>query len=347
MTSTYTQLTPQDKGKILAYTETLNATQIAKKMERDPTTIRRFIAKYKKTGKTENLPRSGRPPALNNDEKEALVNEATKKCRVPLHEIINKLNLNCSLTTAKKTLYNVGIHSHIAAKKPFVSENNANKRISWCEENKNKSVYDWSHIIFSDEMCMEIGKQSRQIKVWRHTGERYDAECLTPTFKSGRCSVMVWGCFVGEIKGPLVFCDEYKEKKEKINANTYIRILDTHLLPFHKAAHELIGRKLVFQHDNSPIHTAKKTVKWFETKKIDKMNWPANSPDLNPIENIWKLLKDNIQKQKNFPKTVDELKTALSEEWSKFDVSILRKVVDSMPQRIEAALDAKGGPTKY
>jgi len=82
-------------------------------------------------------------------------------------------------------------------------------------------------------------------------------------------------------------------------------------------------------------------------KKIDKMNWPANSPDLNPIENIWKLLKDNIQKQKNFPKTVDELKTALSEEWSKFDVSILRKVVDSMPQRIEAALDAKGGPTKY
>jgi transposase len=56
-----TEMSPQDKGKILAYMENFNATQIAKKMGRDPTTIRRFIKKYKETGATENLPRSGRP----------------------------------------------------------------------------------------------------------------------------------------------------------------------------------------------------------------------------------------------------------------------------------------------
>ncbi|RHZ79909.1 hypothetical protein Glove_140g66 [Diversispora epigaea] len=100
-------------------------------------------------------------------------------------------------------------------------------------------------------MSMEIGKKSRQIKVWQHTGERYDVECLTSTFKSGRCSVM------------------------------------TYLLPFYNASNELIGGKLVFQHDNSPIHTAKKN----------------------------QIAKDNIQKQKSFPKTIDELKTALNEEW--------------------------------
>ncbi|RHZ83305.1 hypothetical protein Glove_97g61 [Diversispora epigaea] len=186
-------------------------------MERDPTTICRFIAKYKKT---ENLPRSGRPPTLNNDEKDALVNEATKKRRASLHEIINNLGLNCKQLLKKH--YDAEIHSHIAAK---------------------------SHLF------QKIMKQTHY----------------------GRCSVMVWGCFVGEIKGPL-----------------------PHLLPFYNAAHELIGEKLVFQHDNSPIHTAKKNRKM----------------------------------------------TALREEWSKFDVSIFRKVVDSMPQRIEAALNAKGGPTK-
>ncbi|RHZ79916.1 hypothetical protein Glove_140g69 [Diversispora epigaea] len=86
-----------DKGKILAYTETLNATQIAKKMERDPTTIRRFISKYKETGKTENLPRSGRSPTLNDDKKDALVNEATKKRRAPLHELsISWPKLRCN-----------------------------------------------------------------------------------------------------------------------------------------------------------------------------------------------------------------------------------------------------------
>jgi hypothetical protein len=129
-------------------------------MGRDPTTIHRFITKYKETGKIENLPQSGWPPVLNKEEKNALVTEASKQCCTPLHEIINNLNLNCSLTTAKKILYDAGIHSQIAAKKPFISEINAKKRISWCNENKKKFFYDWSQVIFSDEMSIEIGKQS-------------------------------------------------------------------------------------------------------------------------------------------------------------------------------------------
>ena len=77
------------------------------------------------------------------------------------------------------------------------------------------------------------------------------------------------------------------------------------------------------------------------------MDWPSKSPDLNPIENIWKIMKDNIQNQRNFPKNVDDLKIALKEEWSKLDTSVLRRVVDSMPRRIEAVMNANGGPTKY
>ena len=115
---------------------------------------------------------------------------------------------------------------------------------------------------------MEIEKQSRQIRVWRHIGERYNTECLTPTFKSGRHSVMVWRCFIGEMKRPLVFCDEYKEKDERINANTYLKILETHFLSFYNSANATIRGKLVFQQDNAPIHTTKKTMDWFEKKKL-------------------------------------------------------------------------------
>jgi transposase len=78
MTRTRTLLTDEDKGKILAYLEEMSAEKVAEKMERDPTTIRRFIAKYRKTGKIENLPRSGRPPALNNYKK-TLFYEKQKK----------------------------------------------------------------------------------------------------------------------------------------------------------------------------------------------------------------------------------------------------------------------------
>ena len=212
-----TELSSQDKGKILAYMENFNPIQIAKKMGRDPTTIRRFINKYQKTGSIENLPRPGRPPALNVVEKSALVNEVTKNRRAPLYKVINTLDLTCSLTTAKTTLYEAGIRSHVAAKKPFISERHAAARISWCEKYKEKPASYWNQVIFSDESSVEIGKQSRQIRVWRGIGERFDNECLAPTFKSGRKSVMVWGCFAGGIKGPLIFCDENKKGNEKIN----------------------------------------------------------------------------------------------------------------------------------
>lgn len=90
----------------------------------------------------------GRPPALNDNEKNALVNEVTKNRREPLHEGINKLGLSCSLTTAKQTLYDAGIHSHVAAKKPFISKKHASARVSWCEKYKEKLLVI-GHKLFS------------------------------------------------------------------------------------------------------------------------------------------------------------------------------------------------------
>ena len=77
------------------------------------------------------------------------------------------------------------------------------------------------------------------------------------------------------------------------------------------------------------------------------MNWPANFPDLNPIENLWKQLKDNIQSHKIFSRNINKLKSALREEWDNLDCSHFEAVVVSMPRRINAVLEAKGELTKY
>ena len=71
-----------------------------------------------------------------------------------------------------------------------------------------------------------------QVKVWHDIEQKYEAECLILTFKSGQQSIMAWRCFIGEIKESLVFCDEYKEKKKEITAKIYLKILGANLWPF-------------------------------------------------------------------------------------------------------------------
>ena len=124
-------------------------------MGQDPTTIRRFIAKYKETGNTENLPWPGWPPSLNNDQKKKLVIKVTKKRHALLHEVVNTLGLNCSLTTAKEILYKAGIHSHVAAKKHFISERYASAYVSWCENIKK------NHLIIGNKLSFLMRQMLR------------------------------------------------------------------------------------------------------------------------------------------------------------------------------------------
>lgn len=200
---------------------------------------------------------------------------------------------------------------------------------------------EWGSIIWSDESSIEIGKSSRRELIWRKPGERYNLDCIRPTFKSGRKSLMVWGCFVGDRLGPLVFCDGY------MNSDKYITILNKNLKEFKANIEDEWDTTLTLQEDNSRVHVSKKSKKWKEENEIICLPWPAQSPDLNPIENLWKVLKENIQKGGTFPRSIEELKIALNEEWRRLSPNLLFKLVDSMPKRVNMVLNAKGGPTKY
>ena len=121
------QMDDKEKGMVLAYISTMSAEQVAKKLKRAPTTIRRFLAKYKRTKKIANLPRSGCPPALKKQEKTAIVKKAVKERRVPLLKIVKDLNLQCSVQTIARTLHDARLCSRVAALKPFLSPSNIDR----------------------------------------------------------------------------------------------------------------------------------------------------------------------------------------------------------------------------
>ncbi len=103
----------------------------------------------------------------------------------------------------------------------------------------------------------------------------------------------------------------------------------------------------IFQQDLAPAHTAKGTKSWFNDHGVTVLDWPANSPDLNPIENLGvsHLVKRKMRDTR--PNNADDLKAAIKATWASIPPQQCHKLITSMPRRIEAVIKAKGAPTKY
>lgn len=147
---------------------------------------------------------------------------------------------------------------------------------------------------------------------------------------------MVWGGISSIGKTPLVFVEGF------LNGPGYINILKDTYLPW------IRRRKVkdaILQQDNAPCHIAKVIKAFLAEKGIQTLVWPPYSPDLNPIENFWAFMKDKVSKVA--PATKDELVGILKAEWDKISQAEIDNFVNSMPNRIQACLEAKGGHTRY
>ena len=99
--------------------------------------------------------------------------------------------------------------------------------------------------------------------------------------------------------------------------------------------------------DNARVHTVKHTQDAFQNANIDTMKWPANSPDLNPIENVWSLLKSRINKRQPRPHIKQEMTDAINEEWENLQPADFQAAIDSMPRRVQLVIQAEGGAIRY
>ena len=104
---------------------------------------------------------------------------------------------------------------------------------------------------------------------------------------------------------------------------------------------------VLLMENGAPIHRCKKAKNWHELNEVETLEWPAQSPDLNPIEHVWKLLKDAVSVINPQIREIGDLRNALNNEWIKLDREIICRVVENMPQRIKDVIRAHGRSTQY
>ncbi|CEI90514.1 hypothetical protein RMCBS344292_04838 [Rhizopus microsporus] len=149
---------------------------------------------------------------------------------------------------------------------------------------------------------------------------------------------MIWGAIAGGKKSKPVFM----KKDMRTSADFINQVYEPALLDFYKSLDNPVLMK-----DNAPIHRAKIAAEWREAKGISKMSWPAQSTDLNSIENLWSMMKKKVNTLCPHAKIQQAIEVVLENVWREFTPETINNLIDSMPKRVKAVIKARSGPTKY
>jgi len=288
-------------------------------------------------------PAIGRPRILDKFDTRYISRLATSgKCCTATeisNELLNYSGILASPRTVIRALNQNNIISRYKKKKPQLSKTHRRGRREFEKSHRGWTEKDWDRVVWSDEtkICLQ-GSDGRERNFVRK-GERLQDHNFLPTKKFGGGSIMVWGCMFSCGVGFLCRVDG------GINAEMYLEILKNELLDsinwygFEKD-------NIIFQQDNASCHKAKVVADWFQSTDLEVMKWPAQSPDLNPIEYLWDHLKRKIREG---PKSnsLDELWKRVETEWNRIPQDVCENLVRSMPRRLKELRDAKGGNTKY
>jgi hypothetical protein len=184
-------------------------------------------------------------------------------------------------------------------------------------------------IHFSDESRFVLGDDRRW--VWYRRGEQ-NPSAMRDTQKFPR-SVMIFGVIGPDYKSRLLFVEG------TIDAERYIRNLSD-LGFIEELDHKHGALEWIFQQDGAPCHTSQKAVDWIEENCDLLSEWPANSPDLNPIELVWALLKHSVAAIG--PETIEELKQVIQQTWDTISIGVINKLCSGFARRLSLCLEAEG-----
>jgi transposase len=325
-------LTPGEQRSIIElYRAGLLNTEIAEQLERSESVVRTFLKKP--TGYYNQQPKRVKRK-LSEADKRRLIREASKG-KLSAAGLVKAQNLPIGKSRVCQILKSSGQLKYTKRKRtPALTRAHKERRLEFAYFHFN-SVETWTRTIFTDEKKFNLDGPDGCQYYWhdlRKEKESYFSR------QQGGASVMVWAGFSMRGKTDVAVLEGRQD------AAAYCTTLRDYLLPFARQTHR---QGYIFQQDNARIHTARVTTEFLEGHMVNKLEWPALSPDLNPIENLWGILARAVYKDGKQYENREALIEAIEREWAKIPQNVLQNLINSMNERCRQVIEFKGAKTKY
>ncbi|GFW61341.1 transposable element Tcb2 transposase [Trichonephila clavipes] len=241
--------------------------------------------------------------------------------------------------TVARRLHGGGLFARRPVRCVHLTPAHRRRRSLWCREHRNWRDREWGRVLFTVESRFSLSSDSHRILIWRERGSRNHPSNIIERDRYGGRGVLVWaGIMLGSRTDLHIF------DAGSVNGTSYCNEI---LLPYVRLFRGAMGLQFLFMDDNAPCHRTVAAEQLLESEDIERMDWPARSPDLNPIEHVWDFLGRRLAARTLPPVTIRELRLALQDEWAAMPQQLIDILILSMGRRCETCLAVRGDHIPY
>jgi transposase len=321
-------------------------------------TIQYTLTQESKRIKQESLSRIGRPRKLTDEDRDHIYDTIQQNPSILVEDLLAEVDYKVKRMAIWRLTYEMGLRKWRKMQRPSLTPLHAEKRLNWAQKYQHFTSIDWARVYWSDECTVERGIGQRQEwtftrpkdQLFQHSEEGHQVQMVPARGK--QIKQMFWAAFCGlpRRSGLIPLFGDPLSRRGGVSSRTieelYRRVLPTLL--------NSINQNAIFQQDNALVHTAYIVRDALNELECEIMEWPPYSPDLNPIENLWALLKAEILKGypelmhlPNNASTLELLVKAAQEAWDTLDTEIFKHLSETMPHRVADVIKYEGWHTSY
>ena len=311
------------------FCEGKTVSKLCEEHELHKSTVYRILAERSR------VPRKrGRPTKLSQHQQRNLIRKTRESPTKSAAKLAEAAGLPVSAQTVRRELARNAFRLERLPTVHAIRAENREKRLAFARSFLRWQPEDWNKVIFTDEKKWNLLGNDGYVSAWVQNRAQYRREEVQYL----RGSLMTWAAI--SVNKVLVIV----HVEGKIDGPTYCEMLEQ---TFFDNADIVLPDDFYFQHDNAPPHACRHTVDFLENRQIRVLPWPAQSPDLNPIENLWGIMSKVVYKDRKTYRTIDELWLAVQAAFEVISAQTLQNLYQSMYTRLVKVLESGGKRIKY